>query len=70
MNIQKKIGKRVAELRRELNLSQEQLAAKTDLHEDYIGKIERGERSPSVKRLEIIIKSLNSSFKDFFKNFS
>jgi transcriptional regulator with XRE-family HTH domain len=37
------------------------------LHEDYIGKIERGERSPSIKRLLAITVALEISLSELFR---
>ena len=42
-NILNEFGNKVKKLRIELNLSQEKLAEKANLHRTYIGMIERGE---------------------------
>jgi len=49
-------GRRVRELRKQLRLSQEELAHRAGLHWTYVGGIERGERNPAlvnIGRLEL-----------------
>ena len=38
-------GARIAELRKQPNISQEELAERCGVHRTYIGSIERGEKS-------------------------
>ena len=46
--VQAAFGKRVREFRTEQQLTLEMLAAKADLHENYVGAVERGERNLSL----------------------
>jgi transcriptional regulator with XRE-family HTH domain len=65
--ILKKFGNRVRELRKERNISQEELAYKADLHRTYIGMIERAEKNITLMNIEKIANALEVSIKDFFK---
>ncbi|WP_236748634.1 helix-turn-helix domain-containing protein [Acidovorax carolinensis] len=46
--VQAAFGKRVREFRTEQQLTLEMLAEKADLHENYVGAVERGERNLSL----------------------
>lgn len=57
----KRIGKRIREKRIEKGWRQEDLAEKINLTADYIGMIERGEKTPRLETLINIINCLNVS---------
>ena len=52
------IGERIRQFRTEQKLSQEELAFASELHPAYIGKIERGEKCPTVETLYKIANGL------------
>src|SRR5262249_13750685 len=60
----KAFGKRVRELRRAAGLSQEQLAARADLHWTYVGGIERGERNPALINITRLARALGVPTRD------
>ena len=53
-----KFGKKVREIRKEKELSQEELAHKANLHRTYIGMIERAEKNITLLNIEKIAKAL------------
>lgn len=53
-----RLGKRIRELRRARNLSQEQLAEAAELVQHYISQIEQGERNVSVVTLRLLAQAL------------
>jgi transcriptional regulator with XRE-family HTH domain len=57
MEIKKLIGKRLKELRRSKQLSQEQLAEKADINSKYLSRMERGTENPT---LDMLVKLSNA----------
>ncbi|MCF6096443.1 helix-turn-helix domain-containing protein [Thermovorax subterraneus] len=55
------IGNRIRRLRKQRNLTQEELGERAGLHYSYIGQVERGDKIPSLKTLSKIAKALNVS---------
>jgi transcriptional regulator with XRE-family HTH domain len=68
MNIKLKIGQRIKQLRKELDLSQEALAYKAEVDRTYVTDVENGRRNVSVEILERLIAALEVSFSDFFNS--
>ena len=55
------IGRNIRKFRKERHLRQEDLAEKTGLSANYIGMVERGEKTPSLETLIRIINALQVS---------
>lgn len=64
--IQAKFGKRIQRMRKELSITQEELADRVNLSRTHMGHIEQGRRSPSLEVLNRIAKALKTSPKSFF----
>lgn len=60
------VGDAVRELRKAAGLSQEKLAEKADLHPNYVGEVERGEKTISVDALLRVAAALKVSVTKFF----
>lgn len=61
-----KLAKRIEQLRKQKNLTQEQLAEKAGLHRAYFWDIENG-RNISVKTAYNIARALGVNLSDLFK---
>lgn len=61
-------GEKVRELRKEKEMSQEDLSFKAELHRTYIGMIERAEKNITLTNIEKIAKALNVSITKLFEN--
>lgn len=58
------IGNKIQKRRKELDLTQEDLAEKVGISRAYMGFIEQGRNAPSLEVLEKISKHLKISLKD------
>jgi transcriptional regulator with XRE-family HTH domain len=67
MDIRKKVGNRIRELRNLLKLTQESLAFKAEVDKTYLNEVENGKRNISIVNLEKVINALEVSFEKFFK---
>jgi transcriptional regulator with XRE-family HTH domain len=63
-------GSRVRELRLAQRLSQEELAERADLHRNYIGGIERGERNVGILNVGKLADALGLSPAELFGPFT
>lgn len=61
------VGARLRELRKSINVSQEQLALKANLTTSYIGMLERGLKSPTVDTLEKLAYALEVDIDELFR---
>ena len=65
-DVKQRFGKAIRRRRRELDLSQEELAERAELHRTYVSDIERGDRNPSLENIEKLAKALNIKVSDLF----
>ena len=65
--IKEKVGKRIKDLRHKLDISQEELADKAEIHRTYIASLEVGKRNISIVTLEKIVVALEVSMSEFFE---
>ena len=68
MDIKLKVGQRIRELRKQVELSQEALGYKAEVDRTYVTDIESGRRNVSLEILERLTKALNVSFSEFFNS--
>lgn len=66
MELKVKVGKRISQLRKAKNLSQEKFSYEADIERTYLTHIENGRKNISLSTLEKITAALGVSVKDFF----
>lgn len=69
MDIKKKFGDRVRELREKRWLSQDKLAFESGIHRTWIGIVERGQRNLTLENIEKLAKALDVSLEELFRGF-
>ncbi len=57
-NIKARVGRRLRDLRESKGWSQEEFGFRADLHRNYIGGIERGERNVGLENIAKLAKAL------------
>jgi transcriptional regulator with XRE-family HTH domain len=68
-NLLKHFGKRLSELRRRRDLTQQQLAGKADISITSLAFIETGKRWPRPETIERLAEALDVPIIEFFKEF-
>lgn len=67
MKLQEFVGKRIAELRKQKNQSQQDLANEANIERSRLTVIESGNANISISTLERIIEALGENIHSFFK---
>jgi transcriptional regulator with XRE-family HTH domain len=65
--LHKSFGKRIVELRKKNNLTQEELAGLINVDRSYVGFLERGEKNATLDKIGKIAKAFNVSPKELFE---
>jgi transcriptional regulator with XRE-family HTH domain len=61
-----KFGEKIRQLRKEKNLSQEELADRAKLHRTYIGMIERAEKNITLTNIQKLATALDVDINQLF----
>jgi transcriptional regulator with XRE-family HTH domain len=67
MNLRAIVGRNIRKSREKLGQTQEDIALSAGIDLKYYGQIERGNRNPSLKKIEKIAEALGAAGVDFFK---
>lgn len=68
MDITKKFGMKIKQIRKQQKMSQNELAEKSGLHRTYIGSVERGERNITLINAEKIAQALSVKLFELLKD--
>ena len=64
--VNKKVGKRIKKARKDLGITQEELADRVDMHYTTISRIETGDSNPPVQTIAKIAKALKIPLSELF----
>lgn len=67
MSIQSRVSRNIQRIRREKDLSQEEVAHRAEIHQTYLSGVETGKRNPSILVVERIAKALGVDVSEIFK---
>jgi transcriptional regulator with XRE-family HTH domain len=65
--IRKALGQAIRKHREQLDLTQEELAEKAEVHRTYLADIERGTRNPSIESIRRVAYALRIPISELFK---
>ena len=68
-SVKSRFGTRLRQLRDERGYSQEELAERADMHRNYVGGVERGERNVALENIVKLAKALAVKPADLFADF-
>ncbi|HVT85241.1 MAG TPA: helix-turn-helix transcriptional regulator [Chitinophagaceae bacterium] len=68
MELKVKVGKRITQLRKAKNLSQEKFSYEAEMERTYLTHIENGRKNISLGTLQKITSALDVSIKEFFNH--
>ena len=68
LKYRKIFGETIRTRRKALDMSQEKLAEKAELHHNYVGEIERGEKAATIDTIMKIAKALGVRASDLFSD--
>lgn len=67
MEARKRVAVNIQRLRRQRDLSQEELGARADVHQTYLSQLEGGKRNPSIDVLERLANALKVDIGELFR---
>lgn len=67
MDVRTRVGLNVLDLRRGLDLTQEEVAHRAEIHQTYLSDVERGKRNPSILVLSRIAAALSVDVQELLR---